>query len=186
MATVYFKRFRMATELQSAGRSESRLPSGFSVLPWSTGLIRDHARAKFESFRDEVDASVFPCLGRKESCLQLMRDLSARADFVPAATWLAVFQGPNDRKAVPVGTIQGLRTDASHGAIQNIGIVPAFRSLGLGTILIRRALEGFASVGCRTATLEVTVQNFGAIRLYQRLGFQRTETVFKVGELTFA
>lgn len=186
MATVYFKRFRMETNLQFVAQTEPELPTGFSLVPWSISLVRDHARANFESFRDEVDASVFPCLARKDSCVQLMRDLAARKDFVPEATWLVVYQGPGDRKAVPAGTIQGLLTDRTTGAIQNIGIVPPFRSLGLGTILIRRALEGFAGVGCRLATLEVTVQNFGAIRLYERLGFRRTETVFKVGELAFA
>ncbi len=186
MATMYFKRFRMETNLQFVERREPELPDGFAIVPWSAGLVRDHGRANFESFRDEVDASVFPCLAKKDSCVQLMKELSARKDFVPEATWLAVFQGPGDRKLIPAGTIQGLLSDRTTGAIQNIGIVPEFRNLGLGTVLIHRALEGFAGVGCRLATLEVTVQNFGAIRLYERLGFRRTETVFKVGELAFA
>jgi ribosomal protein S18 acetylase RimI-like enzyme len=31
--------------------------------------------------------------------------------------------------------------------------------------------------------LEVTVQNTGAVRLYERLGFKRVETLFKIAEV---
>jgi ribosomal protein S18 acetylase RimI-like enzyme len=115
-----------------------------------------------------------------------MKDLVARKDFVPEATWLAVYQSPGDSRTVPVGTIQGLRTADDEGAIQNIGIVPGFRGLGLGTALIWRTLAGFAAAGCQTASLEVTVHNSSAIRLYERIGFHKTCTVFKVGEVSFA
>ncbi len=81
---------------------------------------------------------------------------------------------------IAVGTVQGLRTDTFEGGIQNLGIVPGFRDRGLGGALLFHALDGFAAVGCQMAHLEVTVQNTAALRLYQRLGFRRTETVFKV------
>ncbi len=52
-----------------------------------------------------------------------------------------------------VGTIQGLRTNADLGSIQNIGVVPDFRGKGVGRELIRRALVGFREVGCRFVKL---------------------------------
>lgn len=145
-------------------------------------MLRDHARVKFESFRNEIDANVFPCLARKDGCFQLMKDLAKRKDFVAEATWLAVRQQSNDRW-LPIGTIQGLRSDTFAGAIQNLGIIPEFRGIGLGSVLVWHSLAGFAKLGCRQVSLEVTVQNSAAIRLYERLGFQRVETVFKVAEV---
>lgn len=186
MTTIYFKRYRMETELPSIEFDVPNVPETIQLLPWSPQLVRDHAKVKFESFRDEMDVSIFPCLGRKDGCIQLMNDLVARKDFVPEATWLAVYKAPGDRKIVPVGTIQGLRTSPTEGAIQNIGIVPGFRGLGLGSALIWRTLTGFALAGCRVASLEVTVHNSAAIRLYERLGFHRKCTVFKVGEVSYA
>jgi ribosomal protein S18 acetylase RimI-like enzyme len=175
----------MEANLHLLGRPSPLRDEGISLLPWSKSLVRDHAKAKFESFRDEMDASVFPCLGRKDGCLQLMNDLASRNDFVPESTWLAVHQATGDKNSLPVGTIQGLRVDREHGSIQNIGIIPSFRGLGIGSTLIIKALAGFAAVGCKTASLEVTVQNFGAIRLYEKLGFRRADVVFKVGEVLF-
>lgn len=176
----------METKLPFIGLPPPRLPETVQLLPWSANLVRDHAKVKFESFRDEMDVSLFPCLGRKDGCIQLMKDLVARKDFVPEATWLAVYQSPTDRRTVPIGTIQGLRTADNEGAIQNIGIVPGYRGLGLGTALLWQTLTGFTHAGCRIASLEVTVHNSSAIRLYERIGFQKTCTVFKVGEVYFA
>ncbi len=43
-----------------------------------------------------------------------------------------------------------------------------------------RALAGFRMQGLRRVGLEVTVDNARAVRLYQRMGFRRTRTVYKV------
>ncbi|MDZ4849515.1 MAG: N-acetyltransferase [Pirellulaceae bacterium] len=173
----------MESSLLGVDDLHSKLPDGVRLLSWSSALVRDHAHVKYESFRNEIDANVFPCLARKDGCLQLMKDLSRRKDFVAEATWLAVYRTASSEKWVPIGTIQGLRTDKSSGAIQNLGIIPAFRSLGLGSILLGKSLAGFALLGCLNVSLEVTVQNSAAIRLYERLGFRRVETVFKIAEV---
>lgn len=78
------------------------------------------------------------------------------------------------------GTIQGVIDDTGAGSIQNIGIVPEQRGLGLGTALIEKALAGIREWGAASATLEVTADNAGAVRLYQRLGFRRQRTIYKV------
>ena len=151
-------------------------------LPWSDKVLGQHALAKWDSFRLEIDANVFPCLGDRDGCRQLMRDISLRANFVPEATWLAMAD-PDGKPEIPVGTIQGLRLNALEGAIQNIGVVPAFRGKGVGRELLIRALHGFRDTGCSKVNLEVTVHNTGAIRLYESVGFRYVETVFKVGNV---
>lgn len=150
------------------------------LLPWHPRLVGLHARAKWESFRNEMDGNVFPCLADQEGCKQLMRDITSKSNFVPEATWLAVCQ-PGSPEETVLGTIQGLQTGPALGAIQNIGVVPASRGRGIGRELIRRSLQGFRDAGCRIVTLEVTVHNLAAIRLYQAMGFVYAETVFKYG-----
>ena len=86
---------------------------------------------------------------------------------------------PASKRAVAVGTIQGIREQVEVGAIQNIGITPEFRGLGLGTVLVQSALAGFRKIGLKFATLEVTANNLDAVRLYERLGFERLRVVYK-------
>ena len=53
------------------------------------------------------------------------------------------------------------------GAIQNLGVVPAYRGMGLGRALVRQALDGFYQAGLRRAYLEVTAENSAAVQLYR-------------------
>lgn len=164
----------------------SSLPKGFQLVAWAPKLLMDHAEVKYESFRDEIDSHVFPCLGDLDGCRNLMREIAGRKDFIPAATWLLCRDDEFSNIVRPVGTIQGLRASQREGAIQNIGVHPDFRGLGLGTALIDAALKGFQLAGCKVVFLEVTVQNTAAIRLYERLGFRRVETLFKIADVQFA
>jgi GNAT superfamily N-acetyltransferase len=187
MAVTYFKRYRMELRLDRQLLDESNnIPDGFILLPWAARLINGHADVKWESFREEIDVHVFPCLGDRDGCRRLMREISERANFIPEATWLACRTTEFADKPHPVGTVQGLQSSAREGAIQNLGVHPDFRDLGLGRVLLSRALAGFREAGCRFANLEVTVQNTAAIRLYERFGFRRVETLFKISDVLYA
>lgn len=187
MAVTYIKRYRMEVRLDRVpAHVWSEAPEGFELLAWEPRLLNQHAEIKWESFRDEIDVHVFPCLGDREACRRLMREITGRKDFVPQATWLACQRSDFSATPLPCGTVQGLMPSGREGAIQNIGVHPSFRDLRLGQALLSAALRGFEAAGCRYAHLEVTVQNTAAIRLYQRFGFQRVETLFKVCEVQFA
>ncbi|MCU0720002.1 MAG: GNAT family N-acetyltransferase [Pirellula sp.] len=183
LTAIYFKRFRMQFDLLTQQIPEANCSSEIMLAEWGDKLTTMHAMCKWESFRREMDVNVFPCLGERDGCKRLMRDIAQKDAFVPEATWLAIGKDTNPKNLVAVGTIQGLRTNSTHGAIQNIGVIPAFRGKGIGRELIRRSLHGFQSQGCRYVTLEVTVHNLGAIKLYESIGFQKSEIVFKVGSL---
>jgi len=178
--STYFNRFRMDADLL-APRRPLHLPAGYRFVSWNEALLDVHARTKHRSFRGEIDALVFPCLGDIEGCRRLMREIRNKPGFLPGATWLVV---RNDAlgELEWCGTIQGVVDKLGVGSIQNIGVVPSHRGFGLGSCLIEQALAGFRGHGLRRAFLEVTAENSGAVRLYQRLGFRRTKTIYKVVE----
>ncbi|MEI6525374.1 MAG: N-acetyltransferase [Planctomycetota bacterium] len=179
--SVFIKRYRMQIELAACMDWISQpavSPPSLEWLAWHPKLVHQHATVKWESFRQEMDGNVFPSLANREGCRQLMREISLRSNFVPEATWLACSSESLGRDK-GVGTIQGLRAGPVHGAIQNIGVVEAWRGRGVGKELIRRALRGFYLTGCRMVTLEVTTHNFRAIELYESVGFRAIETVYK-------
>jgi ribosomal-protein-alanine N-acetyltransferase len=60
--------------------------------------------------------------------------------------------------------------DAWH--VMNIAVDPSQRRRGVGMALLERLFEATAADGRRGYTLEVRVSNNGAIRLYERAGFQ--------------
>ena len=81
------------------------------------------------------------------------------------------------------GTIQGVRRSRKLGAIQNVGITPHQRGLGLGRALVLKSLEGFRQAGVRNVYLEVTAENKAAVSLYRSIGFRITKTMVKKVEI---
>ena len=60
--------------------------------------------------------------------------------------------------------------DAWH--VMNVAVAPTYRRRGIASTLLERLFEVTASDPRRGYTLEVRVSNAGAIRLYERLGFE--------------
>jgi ribosomal protein S18 acetylase RimI-like enzyme len=58
-----------------------------------------------------------------------------------------------------------------HGAALGMGLLPEYRSLGLGTELLRSVLREAAARELSRIELEVYPTNHPAIRLYERVGF---------------
>ena len=105
---VFFKRYRMQFDLRNHCFDGLTPPPNFRLLQWKPRLVAAHAEAKFRSFRDELDANVFPCLGDADGCLKLMNDISGRSNFVPEATWLVAHSDPQREYLVNCGTVQGI------------------------------------------------------------------------------
>ena len=185
MGLTYFKRYRMEIDLTRPLFAPTELTVRYCLIPWHESLVAEHAETKYRSFCTELDSNVFPCLGDREGCRRLMEEISAREGFLSEATWLLKNEELSAGKQY-CGTIQGVRDNSGYGSIQNVGVIPEQRGRGLGSVLIHAALQGFQEVGLRRAYLEVTAQNTGAIRLYQRLGFRRVKTVYKTADIAFA
>jgi RimJ/RimL family protein N-acetyltransferase len=185
MGLTYFKRYRMEIDLADRHGYRPALPEGYSLVPWEPALLERHGEVKFLSFRDTIDANVFPCFGELSGCQRLMQEISRKEGFLPEATWLAV-SSRGSSELEPCGTIQGIRDRFGLGAVQNLGITPPHRGRGLGTCLLLEALAGFRRAGLTRVYLEVTADNEGAIRLYRRLGFATVRTVFKAVEVAYS
>ena len=185
MGVVYFRRYRMEYDLAGPLFPQPMTPAGYSLLPWEDRLLEAHAETKYRSFKWEMDANVFPCLGARDGCRRLMTEIVRRPGFVAEATWLLAWQSPGQRRPELCGTIQGV-ADTGLGSIQNVGITPPHRCRGLGTVLLWHSLAGFQRAGIDRVYLEVSADNSGACRLYERLGFRRTKVVYKASEVAFA
>jgi hypothetical protein len=145
-----------------------------------------------------MDSRVFPSLSTLPGCRDLMMAIATRPGFCPGATWLVAGKSPHrDKKdfvgqaGVPLGltndicvaTVQGLLDSERYGGIQNLGVVPEYRGLGIGLALLLKSLDGFAAAGARRAFLEVTAKNELAVRLYRRLGFRSYKTIYREVEV---
>lgn len=178
----FFKRYRMEIRLDETPVVSPVLPDGYIWRAWDEADVERHALTKYRSFRDELDAEVFSCLGEYYGCLRLMSDIASQETFLGPATWLVCRVG-NGELPQDCGTIQGIGAPNQFGSIQNIGVVPEHRGLGLGRALVMKSLEGFLSARVNRVVLEVTASNVTAVELYRSLGFRITRTMYRVAPI---
>jgi ribosomal protein S18 acetylase RimI-like enzyme len=174
----YFKRYRMEFDLAKTPIPSAQLPEGYHWVDWDDAHVERHALAKHRSFRDEVDSEVFPSLGEYFGCVRLMHEICQQDSFLGPATWLIVYLGENGA-IEDCGTIQGLGPSDQTGSIQNVGVVPEHRGLGLGRALVLKSLEGFALARRQRVVLEVTAGNRPAVDLYHSIGFRTVRTMYR-------
>ena len=178
MEMQYFKRYRMEFRLDVDPVPQSSLPEGYIWREWNDADVDRHALVKFRSFRDELDAEVFSCLGQYFGCLRLMKDIASQESFLAPATWL-ISVSSKQGVAEDCGTIQGMAISVLLGSIQNVGVVPEYRGQGLGRALILKSLEGFKLARLKRVSLEVTASNIAAVELYRSLGFRIIRTMYR-------
>ena len=61
----------------------------------------------------------------------------------------------------------------AHRGFLGMGLLDGYRGRGIGTLLVREALEHARDVGLEKIELTVYTDNPGAIRLYEKAGFSR-------------
>ena len=101
MDIAYVKRFRMDINLFGRDLTPTPVPKHYYFLPWEESLLDAFARAKYLSFRGEMDTNVFPCLAEFEGCRRLMQAIVRKPGFLPRkhlarrAIALAAGRGPS-------------------------------------------------------------------------------------------
>ncbi len=82
-----------------------------------------------------------------------------------------------ERMGTVVGFAIGRVEGEFHGHLITLDVVPEARRAGIGTALVEVVHDEFRRAGVFLAVLEVDVTNTGALRFYEKLGYERVETL---------
>ncbi len=175
----HFKRYRLEFDFSRTAPERATLPEGYRWRVWHPADLDVHALVKRDSFLNEPDTQLFLSLSTFKGCHDLMRGICTHPGFVPQATWLIEFVGNEFAEHPCCATIQGIAQTTKHGSIQNVGVVPAHRGLGLGKALVLKSLAGFRAQGLERVYLEVTATNRPAMKVYRSIGFRHVSTSYK-------
>jgi len=64
------------------------------------------------------------------------------------------------------------RPEEGRGVVGPVGVLPRYRRRGIGEALVLGAMDALRGHGCRYAYLGTNVDNFRAVALYEKLGFE--------------
>jgi len=168
---------------QSAGASPSSGPAtekawereNIELIPWDKRFHDDAAGLLYQSYRQHVDALINDQYASTMGATRLIDNIfhnQGCGEFLTRVSRMALHR-PTQRLA-GILTVTSVRPRTAH--IPQVGVGPSFQGLGVGTALMEAGFQDLAQDSFEQVTLTVTDANAGAVRLYQRLGFETFKT----------
>jgi ribosomal protein S18 acetylase RimI-like enzyme len=143
---------------------------GIELIPWQKRFNDDAAEMLYQSYRQHVDALINDQYSSVMGATRLVENIfhnQGCGEFLTRVSRMAVHRPT--QKLAGILTVTNVRARTAH--IPQVGVGPSFQGMGLGTALMDAAFQDLAEDGYEQVTLTVTDANAGAVRLYQRLGF---------------
>ena len=145
------------------------------LISWDKRFNDDAAEMLYQAYRRHVDALINDQYASIIGATRLVENIfhnQGCGDFLSRVSRIAVHR-PTQQLAGII-TVTEVRARTAH--IPQVGVGPSFQGLGVGTALMEAAFKDLAEEGYEQVTLTVTDANAGAVRLYQRLGFETFKT----------
>lgn len=143
------------------------MPPTVTLDAWRPATATDFFAVYEAAFRERPGFPGWPAE-------QWFRWIADDPTFRPDLSWLARAGGEGCEGGVPVAFIASAEDDEApgqRGYIIQVGVRPDRRHQGFGKLLVARALDAWRREGRASVLLHVNINNPGAIRLYQDLGF---------------
>ena len=150
-------------------------PSDFVIKPWQRRHDRDAARLLYETYRDHVDAVINDQYCSETGTTSLVENIlyyRGCGEYLPDVSKVAIHRSTQQLAGLLMLT--AVRPGSGH--IPQIAVAKQFQSRCIGTALMESAFAELERGGFHEVSLTVTQLNQGALRLYERLGFQTLRT----------
>jgi ribosomal protein S18 acetylase RimI-like enzyme len=159
----------------AASSPPASLPPDFSMIPWESQHDSEAAQLLYVSYRGHVDAEINDQYTTPEGSARLVETILHHrgcGEHLPQASQVAVHR-PSGKLAA-VLALTSVRPTTAH--IPQVAVAREFQGHGLGSAMMQQSFRALAQRGFREVSLTVTDSNDGAVRLYERLGFQSLST----------
>jgi ribosomal protein S18 acetylase RimI-like enzyme len=163
-----------ATETRRA-RPQPSPAGGFQIEPWESKHDRGAAEVILSAYRGHIDAQINNQYGSLAGAAHLVENIMRQhgcGDVLPEASLVAIHRAT--QKLAGVLAVTAVRARTAH--IPQIAVAREFQGMDLGSRLMEVSFREAARHGYEEVTLTVTDLNAGAVRLYDRLGFQTLRT----------
>ncbi len=161
--------------LRESGPEKREILEDVEIVPWERQHDHQAARLLFEVYRNHVDAKINDHYKSLEGSTRLVENIVRHwgcGENLPGASLVAIHRPT--QKTAAILAMTAVRSWTAH--IPQIAVAPEFQGLGLGTAMMELSFRRLAKRGYKEVTLTVTDRNSGAVRLYERMGFETFRT----------
>ena len=145
-------------------------PPWLTLTPWAPQDYQAAGELIYACYLGHADAQINNQYRSLHGSLRFLHNIvrfPGCGVFEPALSWIL-----RDRQSgALVGIVLCSRVGAGVAHITQLCVAQAYRSRGLGGLLLRQSAESLLRAGFEAVTLTVTEANDRAVRLYERFGF---------------
>ncbi|MGA8301294.1 MAG: GNAT family N-acetyltransferase [Terriglobales bacterium] len=163
-----FMNFEMARHPQTA----PPLAPEFEMLPWAEEHYQTAAAVITAAYRGHVDSDINDQYRNLSGSLRFLSNIvrfPGCGVFDPLSSFVVFHR----RTRTMVGMILCSQVRADVGHITQVCMLPEYRSAGLGVVLMAATTKSLRDRNFTAISLTVTEANDRAIKLYERIGFEK-------------
>ncbi|HEV2232090.1 MAG TPA: GNAT family N-acetyltransferase [Terriglobia bacterium] len=147
----------------------------FVIVPWDRKHDHHAALMLYQTYMNHVDAVINDQYASGAGASRLIENIMHQrgcGEHLPQASQVAIHRATG--KIAGVLALTSVRAHTAH--IPQIAVAREFQGTGLGTAMMELSFEDLSRRGFHEVSLTVTDLNVGAVRLYERMGFENFRT----------
>lgn len=150
-------------------------PEDFLIGPWERKHDHQAAELLYTTYRHHIDAFINDQYSSEDGATRLIENIARHngcGAFLTQHSFVAIHKPT--RQLAGVLALTEVRPATGH--IPQIAVAKEFQGRGLGAAMLELAFDSLAADEYGEVSLTVTDLNTGAVRLYERLGFETFRT----------
>jgi ribosomal protein S18 acetylase RimI-like enzyme len=167
---LYTRQF-MILPMRDAQIAGTPLPPGMRLEPWDDRYFEACARLIAQAYANHIDSEINDQYRSESGAMKFLKNiviLPGCGQFLPEASFVIREEENSELTAAVLTSTVSMGV----GHTTQICVVPAFQGQRLGQRLMDASIRALKALRYHALTLTVTSQNTGAVRLYEKLGFQ--------------
>jgi ribosomal protein S18 acetylase RimI-like enzyme len=171
---LYSRQF-MLHDLQRLPEAKPGVSAGMRLDRWNDRYFEPCAKLIYLAYANHIDGEINDQYRSRSGALKFLKNiilLPGCGQFVPGASFVLRQPGSDDL----VAAVLTSEVSPGVGHTTQICVLPGYQGHGIGRMLMQTSGETLRSMKFKELTLTVTSENYGAVQLYEKLGFTKIRT----------
>ncbi|HEX9745967.1 MAG TPA: GNAT family N-acetyltransferase [bacterium] len=146
------------------------LPLPYTIQRFSVAKINRFAAVLFMGFAHQPERRFYPRLWTNRGCREMIDEFRNLAGFLEDASYVILYRG------IPVAAIMTSRPfGCVFGQIHFVAVAQRHRRKGLGSFLVKTALNDFVRLNLHHVTVQIIGENRPGIKFFRVQGFRAAQ-----------
>jgi ribosomal protein S18 acetylase RimI-like enzyme len=171
---LYSRQF-MLQDLQKLPEAKAGVSAGMRLDRWNDRYFEPCAKLIYLAYANHIDGEINDQYRSRSGALKFLKNiilLPGCGHFVASASFVLREPGSDEL----VAAVLTSEVSPGVGHTTQICVLPGYQGHGIGRMLMQTSAETLRSMKFKELTLTVTSENYGAVQLYEKLGFTTIRT----------